>query len=78
MCLRSSWSSSDTSRLDKGAVDQVNAFAKVLPRAPCVAAPMDVLRHLVSGDKYRFKDPTTGTDLDLTYITERIIAMVRP
>lgn len=38
---------------------------------------MDVLRHLVSGDKYRFKDPTTGTDLDLTYITERIIAMVR-
>ena len=39
---------------------------------------MDVLRHLVSGDKYRFKDPTTGTDLDLTYITERIIAMVRP
>ena len=38
---------------------------------------MDVLRHLVSGDKYRYKDPTTGTDLDLTYITERIIAMVR-
>ena len=61
----------------EGAVDQVNAIERVCP-APCVAAPMDVLRHLVSGDKYRFKDPTTGTDLDLTYITERIIAMVRP
>lgn len=37
----------------------------------------EILRHLVSGDKYRFKDPTTGTDLDLTYITEKVIAMVR-
>lgn len=35
---------------------------------------MNVLRHLVSGDKYRVKDGEI--DLDLTYITPRIIAMV--
>jgi hypothetical protein len=35
---------------------------------------MNVIRHLVSGDKYRVKDGEI--DLDLTYITPKIIAMV--
>jgi hypothetical protein len=35
---------------------------------------MEVLRHLVSGDKYRLKEG--NLDLDLTYISPTIIAMV--
>ncbi len=37
---------------------------------------MEKLRKLVSGDKYRYIDPVNGVNLDLTYITPRIIAMV--
>ena len=40
------------------------------------AGTMEVLRHLVSGDKYRLKEG--NLDLDLTYISPTIIAMVKP
>jgi len=37
---------------------------------------MDFLRELVGGPKNRFKEH--GYNLDLTYITERIVAMAFP
>ncbi|MDR3549599.1 MAG: hypothetical protein P4M11_15245 [Candidatus Pacebacteria bacterium] len=37
---------------------------------------MDFLRNMVSGNRKRYKQ--NGYDLDLTYITERIIAMSFP
>ena len=37
---------------------------------------MDFLREIVSGPKHRFKE--NGYNLDLTYVTDRIIAMAFP
>jgi len=39
---------------------------------------LNLLRTAVSGRRNRFQDPHTGDDLDLTYITPRIIAMAFP
>ena len=39
---------------------------------------LNLLRTAVSGRRNRFQDPSTGDDLDLTYITPRIIAMAFP
>jgi len=39
---------------------------------------MDFLRKLVSGERRRFEDETNQINLDLTYITSRIIAMSYP
>lgn len=43
-----------------------------------VTLGLNLLRTAVSGRRNRFQDSTTGDDLDLTYITPRIIAMAFP
>ena len=39
---------------------------------------MNNIRTLVSKDKFRFTDNELGIELDLTYITPRVIAMGLP
>ncbi|XAO24584.1 hypothetical protein I312_103388 [Cryptococcus bacillisporus CA1280] len=40
--------------------------------------PFDYIRKLVSGNKARFVDPETAVNLDLVYVTDRIIIMGYP
>jgi len=42
------------------------------------AAVATQARTLVSGDRYRYVDAELGVDLDLSYITSRVVAMGFP
>lgn len=55
---------------------QPSRFGAMFDSATSV--PLGLARNLVSGSKVRFVDRGGGYDLDLTYITDRIIAMGLP
>lgn len=40
---------------------------------PCIMGGANYLREIVSGKKARFIDHETATNLDLVYVTDRII-----